>query len=223
MSETTVVNNDSNAITINKKNLKYITFMFCYVFIAFYFLINGRALFPNWSANDTSSIFIYLVGVVAFLTVSIPFSSKLNLNEKYQSKTLAIITNFSLAFPIFWMIFILIKDSGFWFQNISPLPVYLIIPTTIFQIFVVAASEEIIFRGTIFPLIAKVNVIIAIFLTSIFFAIFHFGAYGGNIFAIYTTFLIGLILVILYIKFNIGASIAFHAVYNLIVVGALVI
>lgn len=219
MSETIII--DANANEINKKNLKYITLTFCYVFIAFYFLINGRALFPNWSANETSSIFIYLVGVTAFLTVSIPLGSRLNL--KYQSKTIDVITNFSLAFPVFWMAFILIRDSGIWFQNISPLPMYLIVPTIVFQVFVVAASEELIFRGTIFPLLAKINVVIAILLTSIFFALFHLGAYGGDIPALVVALGIGMILALLYMKFNIGAAIAFHSVYNLIILGALVI
>jgi membrane protease YdiL (CAAX protease family) len=221
MTETTVINGNSDANAINKKNLKYITFIFCYVFIAFYFLINGRAIFPYWSGTETNSIFIYLVGVIAFLTVAIPLSSKLN--QKYQSKTVDILTNFSLAFPVFWMIFILIKDSGLWFQNVSPLPAYLIIPTIVFQVCIVAASEEIIFRGTIFPLVAKINVILSVFLTSIAFALFHVGAYSGDLTAMMIAFIMGLILVALYMKFNIGTAIAFHSVYNLMIVGALVI
>jgi len=219
MSETIVINSNSNEI--NKKNLKYITLTFCYVFIAFYFLINGRAIFPHWSASETNSIFIYLVGVTAFLTVAIPLSSKMNL--KYQSKTIDIITNFCISAPIFWMAFILIKDSGLWFQNITPLPAYLIIPTIVFQVIIVGSSEEIIFRGTIFPLIAKINVIVAVLLTSLAFAFFHYASYAGSLTAMGVALIMGLILNLLYMKFNIGTAIAFHSFYNLIILGALII
>jgi len=219
MPETIVVNENSNEI--NKKNLKYITLTFCYVFIAYYFLINGRAIFPNWTDAETNEIFIYLVGVVAFLTVAIPLGSKLNL--KYQSKLIDVITNFSLAFPIFWIAFIIIKDAGLWFQNITPIQASLIIPTVFFQVCIVASSEEIIFRGTIFPLLSKINVVLGVVLTSILFALFHLNAYGGNIFSIAIALLMGLLLALLYMKFNIGTAIAFHAVYNLMILGALII
>lgn len=219
MSETIIVNEFSNEI--NKKNLKYITLTFCYVLLAFYFLINGRALFPHWTANETNSIFIYLIGVTAFLTVTIPLGNQLNL--KYQTKLVDIITSFSFGCVIFWSAFILLRGAGLWFQNVNSLPVYLILPTVVFQVFIVAASEEIIFRGTIFPLLSKISMVLAVLLSSVFFALFHFGAYGGNVMSVLVAFAIGVLLVLLYIYFNIGAAIAFHAMYNLVIVGALVV
>jgi len=219
MTETIVVSDISNEV--NKKSLKYITLTFCYALFAFYFLINGRALFPSWTANETNSIFIYLIGVTAFLTVSIPLGTKINL--KNQVKLIDIITNFSLAFPIFWIFFLLLKDAGIWFQGIHSIAPQLILPMVVFQVFIIGSSEELIFRGTIFPLLAKINVTIAIFLSSALFALFHFSAYGGNVMSVIVAFAIGIILVLLYIYFNIGTAIAFHSVYNLVIIGALII
>jgi len=90
----------------------------------------------------------------------------------------------------------------------------------VFQIVIVATSEEIIFRGALLRYFMVFGWIPAYVVSSVLFGLFHYAAYGGNISSIIIAIFIGWILALLAHKWNLGAAIGFHAAYNGFVLGA---
>jgi membrane protease YdiL (CAAX protease family) len=216
MSETVVINEASNKV--NLKNFKYFFALFpCYVLVTFALYVNGGAVFPGWGAAESSQTLIYLVGVTAFGMASIPFRLKYRMDEKVTlGKQLV---TFCFAFIFFFIVFFLLKATGLWFQNVASLSKGLVLQMLVFQVLIVGTSEETIFRGTIYPWLSKVNVVLGVLVTSLIFAVFHYAAYQGSLAATGVAFLLGVIMNLLYIRFNIGASIAFHSMYNVSTLG----
>jgi len=216
MSETVVINESSNKF--NLKNFKYFFALFpCYVLVTFALYVNGGALFPGWGSAESNQTLIYLVGVTAFGMASIPFRLKYKMDEKVTlSKQLV---TFCFAFIFFFLVFFLLKLTGIWFTNVPSLSRSLLLQVFVFQTLIVGTSEETIFRGTIYPWLGKVNVVLGVLVTSLIFAGFHFAAYRGDLAATGIAFVLGIIMNLLYIRFNIGASIAFHAMYNVSTLG----
>jgi len=216
MAETIILNENPNKV--NLKNFKYFFALLpCYVLITFALYVNGGAIFPNWGSTESSETLIYLVGVTAFGMASIPFRLKYKMDQK-QILSKQVVT-FCFAFIAFFLVFLILKETGVWFQRITPLPVYLVLQTVVFQTLVVATSEETVFRGTIYPWLSKVNIVIGVLVTSLIFALFHYAAYHGSLAATGVAFVLGVIMNLLYIRFNIGASIAFHSMYNIATMG----
>ena len=197
-----------------KKKAKYITFAVVYAIFAFWLLLNGEAFLGYWGANWTYSILVYLVGVSIFLGIA----EKLPIDMKRPASDS--IFGFLIAFPLFTVIFFAIAQSGLYFQNIIPLPTQMVIPVIIYQVGIVAVSEEIIFRGVIFRLLHKINPYVGYFGSSALFAVFHFAAYGGNYSALLIAFAMGLILAYLTERFNIGVAIGMHSAWNAFLLGA---
>ena len=197
-----------------KKKAKYITFAIVYAIFVFWMLLNGEAFLGYWEANWTLSILFYLVGVSIFLGIAEKLPTDLN---KPISES---ILGFLIGFPLFTVIFWCIAQSGFYFQGIIPLPSHMVVPTIIFQTGIVAASEEIIFRGVIFRLFHKINPYLGYFGSSVIFAGFHFAAYGGSVQLMLIAFALGIILAYLTEKYNLGVAVGMHAAYNCFVIGA---
>lgn len=216
MAETVIITETSNKV--NLKNFKYFFALFpCYVLVTFALYINGSALFPEWGVNESNATLVYLVGVTAFGMASIPFRLKYHMDDKVTlSKQ---VMTFCFAFIFFFIVFFLMQETGFWFQGTGSLSKSLVLQSIVFQTLIVATSEETIFRGTIYPWLSRVNWVVGVLVTSGIFALFHFAAYHGSLMATGVAFLLGGIMNLLYIRFNIGASIAFHAMYNITQLG----
>lgn len=197
-----------------RKKAKYITIGIVYAIFAFWMLLNGEAFLGYWDPSWTLSILFYLLGVTAFLS----YAEKLPVDLKKPISDS--IYGFLIAFPLFTVIFFAVAQSGLYFQGIVPLPPYMVLPTLIFQVGIVASSEEIIFRGVIFRLFHKINIYLGYLGSSALFAVFHWAAYGGSYSAMLTAFTIGIILCLLTKYFNIGVAIGFHAAFNCFVLGA---
>jgi len=197
-----------------KKNIKYITLSIVYAIFVFWMLLNGEAFLGYWDSNWTYSILFYLVGVSIFLGIAekLPVDLKKPVSDSFFG--------FLIAFTLFTVIFFAIAQSGLYFQNIVPLPPNMVIPTIIFQVGIVAASEEIIFRGVIFRLFHKINPYFGYFGSSILFALFHWAAYGGSYPLLLIAFAHGIILALLTKYFNIGVAIGYHAALNCLILGA---
>jgi len=196
------------------KNLHLISLALVYAVLAFFFLLNGKAIFPGWEDSWTASTMVYMVGVGLFLSIyeKIPDEVKKPVVDSFLG--------FIIGFPIAAIIFILISDTGWWLQGINPLPVYLIIPTLVFQIVIVASSEEIIFRGAIFGSLFKINWTLAYLGSSLLFGLFHYAAYGGDMGSILVAFAMGIVFCYLTDRWNIGVAIAVHSAYNSYLLGA---
>ena len=189
------------------KKLKKISLLLIYALFTYWLLLNGSAL-ENWEGGWTTSILFYMVGVSMFLDISdkIPDKLKTPLAES--------IIGFLFGFVGFTVLFIGLHDMGWWFQGGHPLPANQIIPTLIFQGFIVSFSEEIIFRGIIFRYLYTINVPVAYIGSSAIFAVFHFAAYGGSVALMLIAFAMGLLLCYLVDRFNLGVAWAFHFAYN---------
>ncbi len=210
-------------ITISDKNwkkLKYITFGLSYAIFGFWFLINGESVLGYWNESWTWQILIYILGVAVFLAVLEKLPDEIKDTKREGKSFQDNIRGFLISFPLFSVIFILFRDSGIWFQNLSTLPVYMVVSHIIFQTGIVATSEEIIFRGVIFTSFSKVHRIIGYLGSSFIFAVFHYNAYGGSINLMIVAFLLGLVLAFLVHMKNLGYAIGFHSAYNCFVIGA---
>lgn len=200
--------------TYLKKKAKYITFAVVYAIFAFWMLLNGEGFLGYWEAGWTYSILFYLVGVSIFLGIAekLPIDLKKPVSDS--------VYGFFGSFVLFTVIFWVIAQSGVYFQNIIPLPSSMIVPVIIYQVGIVAVSEEIIFRGVIFRLLHKVNPYLGYLGSSTLFALFHWTAYGGSYQLMFFALAIGLILAYLTKHFNLGVAIGFHSAYNCFLLGA---
>ena len=95
----------------------------------------------------------------------------------------------------------------------------MVVPVIIYQVGIVAVSEEIIFRGIIFRLFYKINPYFGYLVSSALFAGFHWAAYGGSYQLMLVAFSFGLILAFLTEKYNLGVAIGMHSSYNCLILG----
>lgn len=207
-----------------RKKLRNVTVLLVYAIITFWFLINGQSLFPGWDSSWTYSTIIYMLGVTIFILVeeTLPRTSKKNIPKAHEGTLANNIFGFCIAFPITLLILLAIYDSGFYFQNLNQMAKYLILPTLVYQLVIVATSEEIIFRGVIFRFLYQFHWSVAYIGSSLIFSFFHFAVYQGNIDAFITAFLMGLILSYCVDRWNLGVTIAIHWTWNIFVLGAII-
>jgi membrane protease YdiL (CAAX protease family) len=199
---------------INLRKLQNITFLLLYSLFAFYFLVNGPGVFDEWSTSWTMTTIVYLVGVALFLGL------QENLPRELEAPVDKSILGFSLAFLLATLVFIILYDLGWLFQNVTGMPLSKIPAHLVYQLVIVVASEEIIFRGVIFRFFFKYfGLIIAMIVSSVFFSLFHFAAYSGNIISLGFAFLMGLVLSYMVYRFNIGVAIGLHYAWNAYVLG----
>lgn len=212
-----------------KRKLKSITILLIYAPFASWFLVNGPGLFPNWNETWTFTIIIYLVMLAIFLIVDIIFFLSIkkkippDLAGSQKGKTLLDnIIGFCWAFIATILICIGLRDSGYYFQNLSQMPLYLIPATLVYQLVIVACCEEIIFRGVIFQILYHFNRYVAWFGSAVIFSIFHYTAYGVNLSSFIIALLLGIILAMCADRWNLGVTIGIHWAYNIFVMGAIV-
>jgi len=194
-----------------------LSFVLLYTIIATFFLLNGESLFQYWSSSWEYATLIYLVAVGLFLNT---------LDEDVYLKEMITpsLVTFCYTFPAFVIAFIFVRDAGLWFQGSYPVNgLSKLIAHFFFQVCIVAASEEIMFRAVVYRGFLRLGKPVAYVVSAVTFALFHFTAYGGNISSIIIAFALGLVMMFLADYKNLGASIGFHAAYNLFMLGFLII
>ena len=204
------------------KLFEKVPFLFILLFIATLFWVTGSAFFENWSNTYEKTIAIYIGLLVIFL-----FFARERLVKVIKESSETGIPKFVLAFfGTFALMIPLIRMGVIAGGKISP---DLILPTLIIQICVVAASEEIIFRGVVLDYAG-------IWVSAIIFGVYHSAAYGilwynlapeANLTALGFAIVFGLILGVLakYYKKQVGISgcVGIHACYNLAILGVMVL
>jgi membrane protease YdiL (CAAX protease family) len=204
-------------LIINKKidlrKMQNITFLLIYSLFAFYFLVNGPGLFTEWNAQWTTTTIIYLIGVALFLNV------QEKLPRELESPIDENILGFSVSFLTATILFIVLYDLGLLFQSVNSMPIMKIPAYLMYQLVIVVSSEEIIFRGVIFRYFYQFGLWTSIILSSLFFAVFHFAAYSGDVSSLILAFFMGLILSYSVYRWNIGVSIGVHFAWNCFVLG----
>jgi len=194
-------------------------FIFILIIIQVYFLINGKAHFPNWDESYGQLMIIYLLMTVVFLVWS-GRETRRELNKPI-GESIGIFVGFFFATYI--LLFITATFSG---TEITPIPPELFWPTVIIQVCVVAVAEEIMFRGVFLEHFG-------IIVSSVLFAVWHSYAYGvlyyipegiglGTITSLVIAFVMGIVFAIVSRKWGLSGSIAIHACYNLFVSGAFI-
>lgn len=199
---------------INLKKIRDITFLIFYAIFAFYFLVNGQGIFRQWDTGYTLTTLIYMVGVAVFLSIREQIPSNL---EKPLNKS---IMGFMGSFISMTIAFTIIKDLGLYFNNISEMPIAEIPFTLVYQLVIVVASEEIIFRGILLEEFHQIHWLFAVFGTAMIFSLFHLVAYGGNIGSMSIAFVLGIIFALCVYRWNIGVSMGVHFAWNGFVLGA---
>jgi membrane protease YdiL (CAAX protease family) len=198
-----------------KKKLRNITILIVYAIAAFWFLINGSKVFNNWDDSWTYTTLFYIVGVSLFLSVQDKLPRDL---EKPISDH---IFGFCIAAPLTLLFLVGLYDSGVYFQDITQLPNNLVIPTLIYQLVIVSASEEIIFRGIIFRFLHQYHWMIAWLVSAMIFSVFHYAVYQ-SLSAFIVAFILGIIFAWVVERWNLGVSIAIHWSWNIFILGAII-
>jgi len=209
----------SNSFNSVYRNLGRIPFVFILVAIAIYFWINGPAHFPDWQASQSNIIMVYIVMMIGFMV----WARKRTEKQVYVPLQKSAFT-FVFFFIITWAVML-----GLIYLNVlvpaSDFAPELFWTVLILQVCVVAPAEEVIFRGV---LLEYTGIVIQ----AVLFAVWHSYAYdilwydigsdairwGPLVFA----FVMGLILGYIARNKNWGlpATIAIHACYNLVILGA---
>lgn len=197
-----------------KRKQQYIALGLVYAIISFYFLTNGETLFDWWDSSWTYATLFYIVGVAIFLAAAE------KLPEPMGKPAIQSIYGFLIATPLFMLCFIALEMAGIFVVHMR-MPVYLLLPTFVYQLCIVAASEEIIFRAAIFRGLYRIRWYVAYFGSSIIFGAFHWAAYGGNVYSVFFAVMMGLIFAILADKVNLGVAISLHFVWNYGLMGGL--
>lgn len=203
------------------QRVKKLSFIFILIVFEVYFLINGKAHFPDWDDGYSGTIMVYLIMTLIFLV----WSGRETKEEIKKPLHLAIGIFVGFFFVTYFLLAFVTTLSG---SEITPISKDLFWQTVIFQVCVVATAEELMFRGV---LLEHVGVV----LSSVMFAAWHAYAYGvlyyspesityDIIFSISIAFFMGVILALIEKQKNFGliATISIHSAYNLFVSGAFI-
>jgi len=201
-------------------NIKKIGLLLLYALFVFYFLINGSALFQEWNDSWTYTTLIYLSGVSIFLVVSILEKSF----QEFEKPLVQHIIGFLSSFLLVTALFLVLYDLGVYFQSVNPMPVGRIPAVMVYQLVVVVASEEIIFRGVVYRFFTKYfHWIIGVLVSALAFSLFHLAVYEGSLGALFTAFLMGLVLAWSVKRWNLGVAFGIHFAWNCFVLGVTVL
>ena len=197
-----------------QRKQQYVALGLVYAVISFYFLTNGETLFEYWDSSWTYTTLFYMVGVAIFL------ASAEKLPEDLRKPAFNSIYGFLFATPAFMIGFVVLQEAGILIIS-SRMPVYLLLSTFVFQLFIVATSEELIFRVAVFRALHRVKWYVAYLGSSLLFGSFHWAAYGGNVNSIMFAVLMGLVFCYLADQINLGVAISAHFVWNFGLMGGL--
>ena len=211
----------SGALKAAYTKLGKIPFIFILLAIEVYFFVNGSAVFKNWNESYGQLIMAYIVMTLIFLGFA-----KIKTNQEIRQPISKAAFSFVAFFMITWVLLTALVFAKILTPAVSDLSLFW--PSLVLQICVVAASEELMFRGVLLSYLG-------IFVTAIAFAVWHSWAYQITFYSLsWETFnwpalLMALIMGIIlgYVardrRFGIPACIAIHSVFNLTILGILTI
>ena len=177
-----------------------------YMLLALAFmLINSSIIVPDAEiAKFELTLIVYMVFLALFQRYINAPGFKMNLNKAsiwfvggFAVTTLAMVGLQNLPF-----------ESASTYAVTAPF--YLIIS----HVFIVAYSEEMIFRGALPNIITPIPAAVA-------FSLFHVSAYGGNILSLVVAFVAGMLFYVIMRYTNIWTVIGVHSAYNCAVLGVL--
>lgn len=189
-------------------NLSRISIGLIVVIIQMLLYVNAGAIFPKPYVEQAKSIILlYMIMTFAFTMITrfIP--------PDVQRPFIPELANFFITFFIFAGILYALpigRESAI-FQIQDAIKIAL--PFMVLFAFVVAYTEELIFRGVLPKFLTDIG-------ANILFAIFHFYAYGGNIYAMGVAFIFGMIFALVRNYFGLMGATGMHTAWNLRILGA---
>ena len=197
-----------------------IPFIFILFAISLFFWINGNAFFPEWDATY-GTLMIYYIGMFVVFYIFSKSSTERAIDSPLNIASYQFILGFILSFVILTLL------SSVGMITAGTMASALILPTIILQFCVVAPAEELMFRGVIQSYTGIVT-------QAVLFSLWHSYAYGiiwyqfgltAGIASLLFSFIFGLILgyLVRLPSIQLPGTIAIHATYNCIILGALLI
>jgi|GEM_PF-5209615 len=214
---------------VDKRLLKNFVLLIIYAIVAFFLLVNGPGMFDEWGESWTIATMTYLIGVAIFIIASekLPAFTEKYIDKEFEKPLTKILIGFLASFLGATILFIVIKDLGIYFTNVTSMPANRIPANFVFQLVIVCTSEELIFRGIVFrwlyvvgSIISKKNGWILAWIGSAsLFAVFHVSVYGFSVEKLFVVFLIGIVFAWSVDRWNIGVSTGIHFAWNAFVAG----
>lgn len=171
--------------------------------IQLFLYVNASAVYGEFSAvaKDTLLIYILMLTSVVAITGSRPDIINGGLDRAYNF-FLMLFVGSGLLVTIPWV------AQNFGLNSQAGIGVVLL------QVFAVAYTEELVFRGILPDFLGDL-------VSSAFFAIFHYVVYGGSVFLIVFAFVLGLGFAVIRNYFGITGAIGAHSAWNLKALGVL--
>jgi len=175
-----------------------------------FFIIQGPLIFPTqWVHWETITIIFAMMVLTSILLSPLAF----------QTPAWKVFVWFAIAGAGAFILFKILFGGGFRYD--TGFPIGDLLPTAVFQIFVITYSEEAFFRGFLTD-VGKGRPGVGVLLSAILFSVFHLAAYSGaglNFMAFAVAFVMGLALGFVYLATREWASIGvvwgIHAGWNL--------
>lgn len=202
-------------------NLKKLSIGLIVVIIQMMLYVNAGAIFPQPYVEQAKSIILlYMIMTFAFTLVTRyipPEATKPFIPE---------LMTFFVSFFIFaGLLYALPLQTGShifgsWNQ-IKPVggvifqieTIKIALPFMLLFAFVVAYTEELIFRGVLPKFLTTIG-------SNLLFAVFHWYAYSGNLVSILIAFIFGMIFSFVAEKFGLMSAVGMHTAWNLKILGA---
>jgi len=171
--------------------------------IQLFLFVNASAVYGEFAsvAKDTLLVYILMLTSVVAITGTRQDIIKGGFNRSYNFFLLFFASSFLLV-TIPWI------GGQFGLQNEAGIGVILI------QVFAVAYTEEVVFRGILPNFLGDLT-------SNGFFAVFHWAVYGGSIGLVLFAFVLGIIFAVIRYYFGIAGAIGAHAGWNLKALGVL--
>ena len=192
------------APNINKISLGLIV-----VIIQMFLYVNAGAIFPEQYVEQARNIILlYMVMTFAFTIVTNYIPSEVK--RPFTEELLMFFVSFFLFAGV--LSAIPISSSGAHMFQINE-AVKIALPFMLLFAFVVAYTEELIFRGVLPKFLGVV-------LSNVLFGVFHWYAYHGNIYSILIATMFGFIFSFVAEKFGLMGAVGMHTAWNLKILGA---
>ena len=202
-------------------NLGKVPISFIVVIMQTFMYVNAPSIFGKFATQAKEIILLYMVMTFSFSILSLfTFGSsqrqqlKGAMNKPFLSSLLNFFISFFISMGIFYLLPMPITGSIFKPLSIMQSEVITFLPYMLLFAFVIAYTEELVFRQIVPQYIGR-------YMSAGVFALFHWYAYSGGISSLIFAFGMGLILDIIFEKAGLSASTGVHASWNLALLGAI--
>lgn len=204
-----------------------ISFLLLVIFVEVFLWVNGGAIFPDWDATYGSVIQWYLIMTLAFAFFYGFTPLKKDIGQPLSQAVVGALLGAVI------MVGFMAVMVAFKFFTPPDLDAGLVFQTILIQVFVVAFSEEVMFRGVVLHLLPHKGklALFGIVGSALLFSIWHLYAYQIQIFnfdavvanfgALLIPFILGVVFAVVALKKGLGvpATVAMHSIYNLVILG----